>query len=88
MNEPVKIFKALSDPTRLEIAVYLAKYGQMSCGELSKRFPLSQPTLSHHYKKLADAEIIIVSKDGASHFYQINHELLKEAGVNLKKIKD
>lgn len=86
MDNLVNIFKALSDPTRLKIASFLAKHGQVSCSELSKKFPLSQPTLSHHYKKLADAGILEVSKEGVSHSYRINHELLKEAGVDLKKV--
>ena len=44
-------FKALADPTRLEIV------DMLSCGELCackilERFQITQPTLSHHMKIL------------------------------------
>jgi ArsR family transcriptional regulator len=87
MNKTFKIFKALADETRLKIAVYLSKHKEVSCQELSKNFKLSQPTLSHHYSKLEAAGIMLVRKEGVGHFYRINHEQLKEAGVDLKSIK-
>ena len=87
MNETFKIYKALADKTRLSIAVYLASKKEASCQELSKNFNLSQPTLSHHFGKLSDAGVILERKEGVSHYYRINHELLKKAGVDLKLIK-
>ncbi len=83
MEQTYKIFKALADKTRLEIAAFLAKKEKASCGEISKHFTLSQPTLSHHFKKLEAAEIIIVEKQGVSNYYSINKPLLKKHGINL-----
>lgn len=82
----VKIFKALSDEARVEMVRYLLRKKEISCQEVSKRFSLSQPALSHHFNKLIDANIIKVRKQGVSHFYSINNTYLKEKGLNMKKI--
>lgn len=87
MEQTIAIFKALSDPTRLKIARYLAGRKEASCQDLSKNFELSQPTLSHHFGKLENAGVILARKEGVGHYYRINHGLLKKAGVDLKSIK-
>lgn len=87
MKQTFAIFKALADKTRLAIAVFLARQKEASCQELSRHFELSQPTLSHHFGKLIAAGVILERKEGVSHYYRINHILLKKAGVDLKSIK-
>ena len=87
MEQTFKIFKSLSDKTRLSIAVFLAKSKETSCKQLSEKFKLSQPTLSHHFKRLIDSGVILERKEGVSHFYRLNLELLKKSGVDLKSIK-
>lgn len=87
MNQSYIIFKALSDETRLKIAIHLAKRRELSCQELSRNFKLSQPTLSHHFSKLLAAGVILERKQGQKHYYRINHRLLKSHGVDLKLIK-
>lgn len=78
-----KIYKALSDPTRLEVVFTLNTLGELSCQELAKHFSLAQPTLSHHFNKLIDAGIVVLRKEGINHFYRINKSSLREAGINL-----
>lgn len=83
----VKLFKALSDQTRVDIVKYLLKNGQeLSCQQLLEKFPLAQPTLSHHFNKLIDASILKVRKNGASHFYSIDRKFLKNFGIDIKKV--
>ena len=58
-----KVFKALSDPTRLQI------YDMLSCGELCackilERFQLTQPTLSHHMKVLCQVGLVEGRREG------------------------
>ena len=72
----VEIFKALADHTRLEIVEFLLKKGEASCAELSKHFPLSQPTMSHHFHKLESAGILNVRAEGVKHFFSINEQHL------------
>ncbi len=82
----IKVFKALSDPTRIEIVQKLASIDEFSCQELIKQFPLAQPTLSHHFNKLIDAKILSARKDGVSHFYKINKKYLGSIGINIDKM--
>mgnify|MGYP001612848039 FL=1 len=85
-QEAVAVFKALADATRLEILKLLARRGEMSCRALSARLPLTQPTLSHHFRKLVAAGILRVRKSGVHHFYSIDLTLLKQLGINVEKL--
>ena len=81
-----KIFKALSDDTRIDILRHVVKEEQIACQELMKRFPLSQPTMSHHFNKLVNAGILNNRRDGVLWFYTLNNELLSKVGLDIKKI--
>ncbi|PIS11853.1 MAG: transcriptional regulator [Bdellovibrio sp. CG10_big_fil_rev_8_21_14_0_10_47_8] len=70
-----KIFKALSNPGRLEIylkilkshkADFKTKDAASSCPltQLYKNMKLGAPTLSHHLKELVHADLVITEKDG------------------------
>jgi len=86
-RQMVKLFKALSDDTRINIIKHIFTNGrELSCQELLDKFPLSQPTLSHHFNKLIDANILKVRKEGASHFYSIDNQYLKNLGIDIQKI--
>lgn len=85
-NQLVKIFKALSDKTRLDIVKDLLKSKEFACAEFRKKLPKSQPTLSHHFNKLIDASIISERKEGANSYYSINRAFLKSIGIDIKKI--
>jgi len=82
----VKIFYALGNETRLDIVKSINEKKEISCQELLKKFPLSQPTMSHHFGILLDSGIISVRKDGVRHFYRINARKLNLAGINVFKL--
>lgn len=81
-----KIFKALSDDTRIDILRHVVKEREIACQELMKRFPLSQPTMSHHFNKLVNAGILNNRRDGVLWFYTLNTELLSKVGLDIVKI--
>lgn len=85
-QQTLKVFKALSDKTRAEIVKKLLNQKGMSCQELSKKFSLSQPTLSHHFNKLIDADILQVKKNGVLNFYSIDKKYLRNLGIIIEKI--
>lgn len=60
------MFKVLADPGRLQILSRLAAEGcePMSVSELAQRSGLSQPTVSHHLKKLTEAGLLEKSRSG------------------------
>ena len=74
-------FKALSDPARLKILLFLAKQdlGQC-CGpgdgicacDLESVTSLSQPTVSHHMKCLISAGLVSAEKRGKWMYYQLD----------------
>ena len=78
----VPVFKALADATRLDIVRWLSRHGELSCARLSRRFPLSQPTLSHHFRKLLAAGVLTERKQGVHHFYRVNTRALRALGLN------
>ncbi len=85
-HQLTKIFKALSDNTRIEIIRHVGKEKEIACQELMKRFPLSQPTMSHHFNKLVEAGVLNNRRDGVLWFYTLNTKYLKTLGVNIEKM--
>ena len=72
------VFEALSHPVRREILALLKKR-PMSAGELAGYFELSKPTLSVHFAKLKDADLVSVERNGTSLIYHLNLSILEEA---------
>jgi len=63
-------FKALGDPTRLEIYRLISAQTESVCVcDIVDRFALSQPTISHHLRILRDAGLVTVSRRGVWAFY-------------------
>jgi ArsR family transcriptional regulator len=63
-------FKALADPTRLDIFRLIAVQEAPLCAcDVVARFELTQPTISHHLKVLREAGLISVSRRGVWAYY-------------------
>ena len=80
------IFHALGNQTRLEIVKLILSKKEISCQELRRKFPLSQPTMSHHFGLLLASGILTARKVGVRQYYRINGEKLRALGINLAKI--
>ncbi|MEA2349169.1 MAG: ArsR family transcriptional regulator, arsenate/arsenite/antimonite-responsive transcriptional [Thermoleophilaceae bacterium] len=73
------VARALSDPIRVQLVDVLRKHaGRVCVCELVPLFDVSQPTLSHHLKKLRDAGIVGVERRGLWAFYYVHPESLEE----------
>ena len=73
------VAKALSDPIRVQLVDVLRKHaGEVCVCELVPLFDVSQPTLSHHLKKLRDAGIVGVERRGLWAFYYVVPESLED----------
>ena len=67
--------KALGDPIRLQLVDVLRQHaGKVCVCELVPLFEVSQPTLSHHLKKLREAGIVGVERRGLWAYYYVNPE--------------
>lgn len=73
----IKIAKALSDPTRFRILQSIASTGESCCGELAKRFPITQATCSQHLKILTEAGLITMRREGQFNRYRVVRETLE-----------
>jgi ArsR family transcriptional regulator, arsenate/arsenite/antimonite-responsive transcriptional repressor len=68
-----QLFKALSDPARVKIVNLLATSDEPVCVcELIPALGLSQPTVSHHLKKLTDAGLLAREQRGVWAYYSID----------------
>jgi ArsR family transcriptional regulator, arsenate/arsenite/antimonite-responsive transcriptional repressor len=76
------IAKALGDSIRLQLVDVLRQHaGKVCVCELVPLFDISQPTLSHHLKKLRDAGIVDSERQGLWAYYYVIPEALKELSV-------
>jgi ArsR family transcriptional regulator len=74
-----EVAKALGDPIRLQLVDVLRKHaGKVCVCELVPLFDISQPTLSHHLKKLRDAGIVDSERQGLWAYYYVIPNALKE----------
>lgn len=67
------VFKALADPARVRIVNVLATAGQPVCAcDLEEPTGLSQPTVSHHMRKLVDAGLVRRQAHGTWAYYALD----------------
>lgn len=70
-------FRALADPTRVQIAELLArKRAAMSVGQITTAIGLAQSTISQHLKILAEVRFVLVEASGNANLYRINENCL------------
>jgi DNA-binding transcriptional ArsR family regulator len=79
-----RVFKALSNPNRLEIffSIYHNEKGVRelkSCflSDLTGKFKIGAPTISHHLKELVKAELIQTEKQGKYVVCKVNEEMVE-----------
>jgi ArsR family transcriptional regulator, arsenate/arsenite/antimonite-responsive transcriptional repressor len=67
-----EVAKALSDPVRVQIVDVLRREaGKVCVCDLQRLFDISQPTLSHHLKKLRDTGLVGVERRGQWAYYYV-----------------
>lgn len=71
------LFKALADPARVKLVNLLARSDEPVCAcHLIEPLGLSQPTVSHHLKKLTQAGLLEREQRGVWAFYSIDRTAL------------
>jgi ArsR family transcriptional regulator len=72
-----RLFKALADPHRVKIINLLATSPDPVCVcEFTEPLGLSQPTVSHHLKKLLDVGLLEREQRGTWAYYSLRHDTL------------
>ena len=84
----IRIFKSLSDPTRIKILLLLQKKKEETCQNLMKAFALTQPAMSRHFNKMVDGGVLVGRREGAFWFYSINRDYLRKTGIDIDRLLD
>lgn len=87
-----KVFKALSNPNRLELYIQIVKQTEASyktdCGclisDITKSLNIGAPTISHHLKELSNAELIFTERKGKYLVARVNEKVVNEVNEFLK----
>jgi ArsR family transcriptional regulator len=75
------VARLLADPVRVQILDLLRDAdGEVCQCDLQPLFDLSQPTLSHHLKKLRDGGLVEVQRRGKWAYYTLNPTTLEVLG--------
>ena len=71
---------ALGHPVRLAILRFVVQGGKAgsAAGEIQGHVDLPASTLSHHLKRLIEAELLVSRQDGTFHYYAADYESLRE----------
>lgn len=83
-----RIANALADPRRYAILKQIARQGEpLSFATLQQAHDIGAPTMSHHLKRLADAKLIDVRRQGRRTIVVLRPDIvrqyLKEIGEEL-----
>jgi ArsR family transcriptional regulator, arsenate/arsenite/antimonite-responsive transcriptional repressor len=77
--ELAAIFKALADPTRVQMLHILREAKEPVCVcDFTAAVDLGQPTVSHHLKKLQDAGLVESRRQGVWSYWSLRAELSEE----------
>lgn len=78
------VLKALADPTRIRLLslVQSRPRAEARVGELTTPLGVSQPTVSHHLRVLAEAGVLRREQRGVAAYYRlVPHTLAQLAGL-------
>ncbi len=76
------LFKALSDPARVKIVNVLARTRAAVCAcEFEPALGLSQPTVSHHLKKLTEAGLLEREQRGKWAYFSLKRDAIDKLAV-------
>lgn len=76
-DDYVRIFKALSEPLRVQIISLFDADDACACTSLEAALPVSKSTISYHIKILSEAGLIGVRKDGRFYHYDLRRDVFE-----------
>jgi ArsR family transcriptional regulator len=87
-DELAALFKALADPTRVQMLHMLKAATEPICVcDFTAAFDLGQPTISHHVARLKDAGLVSSFKRGLWSFYSLRLDLSPAAKAALDLVR-
>lgn len=87
-----KVMKALSNPNRLALYLEIVKKngasfkagGECFISDVISSLKIGAPTISHHLKELANADLIFTERRGKFLVGKVNEKTVKEVSAMLK----
>jgi DNA-binding transcriptional ArsR family regulator len=73
-----RTIRALGDPTRREILRVL-RGGDLTAGELSSLFPITDASVSHHLSVLREAGLVQAERNGRNIVYSLDSTVFQQA---------
>ncbi|MBX3168463.1 MAG: helix-turn-helix transcriptional regulator [Candidatus Eremiobacteraeota bacterium] len=77
LPQRAKVFKALSDPTRLQIVEFLVDGQERTGKDIADAVDITLALLCHHTGTLEEAGILIKRKQGQSCYHRLNQKSLE-----------
>jgi ArsR family transcriptional regulator len=72
-----EVFRALSEPTRIEILSLIASCDdEYPCTQLERVLPVTKSTISYHIKILSGAGLVQVRKEGRYYHYRVRRNVI------------
>ena len=85
IGQAAQLMEMLSNPARLRILCALAER-EWSVVRLAEFAKLAQPTMSHHLKKLRDANLVDTRRDAQTIFYSLKGDEVSAVLSVLKQL--
>lgn len=90
VQEISKIFKLISDPTRLSI-LFLLQQNELSVKNIASGLDMEQSAISHQLKVLKEARLVKSKREGKSMIYSLDDlhvfSLLEQVSTHIKEEK-
>jgi DNA-binding transcriptional ArsR family regulator len=74
----IPFFRAVFDPVRSNLIVFLASNGEMTIGAIAENFPQNRSVISRHLDMLHRFGAVERRKDGREVYYQVNVEFVTD----------
>lgn len=82
-------FKALSDPSRLNIVYLLLQHKQLSVGDIASKTNMSVSAVSHQLAILRMRKLVTVKRDGVKNYYGLcDDHVFKVIEMAIEHIKE
>lgn len=73
-----KLFKALSEPIRIQIIRFLRdRKAEVTCGEIGDNLNMTKSMASYHFKILREAGLTFTRKESREKYVSLNNEMFQ-----------
>ncbi|MDU0331801.1 metalloregulator ArsR/SmtB family transcription factor [Paenibacillus sp. 3LSP] len=77
-NIDIEFFRALFDPVRSELLIFLSANGEMTVGEIAEHFPQNRSVISRHLDFMNRYSIVQRRKEGREIYYKANKKFIAD----------